>query len=458
MTTCTPHASTLQTTIMRTTSPTRTWHAFRRTMRATTRRAVAATTLLLVVAACSRSEHQTTDTPHVGIDAGDTTKAGSMPGLPVGGQSDAKDNSPARAAAGVSFTAAQIQHGNVAWEPAVMGTSASSATMPGQLMPNEDRTARLGAPARGRVVAVRVQPGERVVQGQVLVTLQSPDAGMAQSDVAKSAAEVSSRRAAALYAHTARERAERLLTLKAIPRQDYERAIADDEAARAALAQAEAENKRARSTAQQLGADASSGSGEISLRSPLLGVVLQRFATPGAVVEAGAPLIVVIDPASLWLHVSAPEKFAGMFRAGAQLRFTVPAYPDETFTARVSAVGAGLDPETRTLTVRGTVPSAGKLKAEMLASVVVEAPGRASAVLLPDDAVQLLDGKPTVFLATPGSKGGAHFEPRVVELGSRAGGRVAVLRGLAEGDVVVTRGAVAIRSQIKKGSMANMEM
>ena len=351
-----------------------------------------------------------------------------------------------------------MQHGNVTWEAATVGTSASVATVPGQLVPNEDRTARLGAPARARVLAVRAQPGDRVAKGQVLVTLQSADAGMAQADVAKAAAEVSSRRAAAVYARAARDRAERLLAIKAIPRQDYERAISDDEAARASFTQAEAESRRARSTAQQLGADGSTPNGEIALRSPLSGVVLQRLATAGTVVEAGAPMIIVTDPASLWLQVSAPEKFAGMFRVGDQLRFTVPAFAEETYAARVTAVGAGLDPETRTLAVRGTVPSAGKLKVAMLASVLVEGSGRVAAVLLPDDAVQLVNGKPTVFLAAPDGKGGAHFEARVVELGSRANGRVAVLRGLAKGDVVVTRGAVAVRAQLAKGSMPKMEM
>src|SRR5207237_5362057 len=104
----------------------------------------------------------------------------------------------------VTLTAAQVAHGGVHWEPVATGAVASTATAPGQVIPNEDRTARLGATVRGRVIAVRVRPGDRVSTGRVLVTLQSPEAGMAQSDVDKA-------RAQASYARSARERAERLL-------------------------------------------------------------------------------------------------------------------------------------------------------------------------------------------------------------------------------------------------------
>ncbi len=380
-----------------------------------------------------------------------------MPGMKMGEKSGEADEKSSEAGV-VLFNAAQVQHGKVSWEPVAMSTAASTAIVPGQLIPNEDRTARLGAPAQGRVTSVRVSPGDRVEQGHVLVTMQSPEAGLAQSDVAKAQAEVTARQAAARYARTARDRAERLLTLKAIPRQDVERAIADDEAARSALTQAEAELRRARSLAGQLEADGASASGEIALRSPLAGVILQRLAAPGSVVEAGAPLVVVTDPSTLWVQVSAPEQFAGLFRPGTQLRFSVSAYPGEVFTARVTAIGAGLDPSTRTLPIRAIATSAGKLKAEMLASVHVEGSSRVPAVVLPEDAVQLMDGKTTVFLATPDGKGGARLQARVVITGSRSAGRIAVLQGLSAGDVVVTRGAVAVRSQLKKGSMPEMEM
>ena len=387
--------------------------------------------------------------------AADSANMANMPGMAMPMKADSAGTSAMPAS--ITFSAAQIQHGGVRWAGVRFGLATASAVVPGTLIPNEDRTLRLGAPARGRVMDVRVEPGQTVERGSVLVTLQSTDAGMAQADLAKATAEVTSRRAQAQYATAARERAERLLALKAIPRQDYERAIADDEQARATLVQSEAEWQRAQSASQQLGATGA-GPGEIALRAPRAGVVLARFAVPGAVVDAGAPLVVVTDPASLWLRVSAPEQFASMLHDGDEARFTVPAYPNETFVARIDAVSPGLDPDTRTLLARGVVASGNKLKAEMLASVTISGGPKVSAALIPDDAVQLIDGKTTVFLARSDGKGGASFERRTVETGVRVAGRIAVVHGLAAGDIVVTTGAFAVKAAFEKGGMSKMEM
>ena len=358
----------------------------------------------------------------------------------------------------ITLTAAQIRRGGVAWQAVTMGTASATVTVPGQLAPNEDRTARLGAPATGRVVSVPVRPGDHVARGAILVTLHSAEASAAQSDLAKAQAELASRRAQATYVKSARDRAERLLALKAIPRQDYERAIADDELARSAVTQAEAELTRARTSAEQLGADAAA-SGEIALRAPVAGVVLARTAIPGSVVEAGAPLVVVTDPTTLWLTASAPEGLAGAFRTGGTIRFSVPAYPSETFAARVEAIGAGLDPDTRTLPVRAVVDNrTGRLKPEMLATVVADGGPSVPAALVPDDAVQMLKGKPVLFLARPLPNGDAKFVRREVEVGSRSGGRAAILHGLTAGDVIVTKGAFAVKAALEKGSMPKMEM
>ncbi|NOT07702.1 MAG: efflux RND transporter periplasmic adaptor subunit [Gemmatimonadales bacterium] len=365
----------------------------------------------------------------------------------------------------VMFSLAQVQHGGVRWAPALQASvrgMTSAEALPGQLVPDEDHTARLGAPAGGRVLSVSVSPGERVEAGRVLVTLASPGAAMAQSDLAKAAAVVSSRRAQAAYARAARERANRLLLLKAIPRQEVEKAVADDELARSELTQAEAEQARAQATAAALGA-IGHAAGELAIRAPSAGVVLERLAVPGAVVEPGTPLVVITDTRTLWLTLDAPEGLAGALRVGAAVRFVVPAFPFDTVMVRVTAVAAGLDPATRTLAARATVPNpAGRLKPAMLATVFPPAPATArnapQAIVLPDSAVQLVDGVPTVFFAMPDDKGGAHLMARRVELGARAGNQVVVLRGVAAGDLVVVAGAFAVKAELKKAASPKMEM
>ncbi len=353
----------------------------------------------------------------------------------------------------VSFSAAQVQHGGVRWEPVAASSGASVLEVPGQIVPNEDRTARLGAPGRGRVVRVHVQPGQRVTIGQQLVTLQSAEASAARADYDKAVAELDSRRAAATYARTARERAERLLTAKAISRQELERSQADDELARSSLAQAQAELQRARAAMQQMSVSAADGSTIVV--APLAGVVLSRDAVPGAVVEAGAPLVSVTDPSSLWLEVSVPDRAASGLITGARVRFVVPAFVGDTFEARVQSVGGALDPSTRTLPVRALVGnSAGRLRSAMFATAWIEGGERRATVSVPEDAVQMLDERPVVFIAVPDGKGGARFERRNVQLGGTVAGRAQLLQGVSAGDVVVTAGAFAVKSEFARSKMA----
>jgi cobalt-zinc-cadmium efflux system membrane fusion protein len=401
--------------------------------------------LLLATASCNRKTDREDEASSDSVMA---TKGTAM---------DSASQITVRDSNSITLTAAQIQHGQIQWAPAALGQSSGSTAIPGTIIPNENRTARLSAPAEGRVTTVRVQPGDRVGRGEILVSLLGPEAGSAQSDVSKAASQVVAMRAQAGYARAARDRAQRLLALKAIPSQDYERAVADDESAKASLSQALAEQRRAISSAEQLGAGASA-TGEMVLRSPLSGVVLSREAQPGAVVAAGAQLVSVTDPSSLWLQVNAPETLASLFRVGGVLHFVVPAYPADRFDARVTAVGAALDPESRTLLVRATILSGTqKLKPEMLASVSVEGGGAGAVPVVPDGAIQLFDGRPALFIAKPNAAGGATFVRRFVEIGSRVGSDVSVIRGLAAGEVIVTAGAFSVKAEMQKSS-APMEM
>lgn len=371
----------------------------------------------------------------------------------AGGEPDAAARRPAAPVTSVAFSSAQIRHGGIRWAPVETREVTRVLEVPGRLTAHEDRTVRLGAPAEGRVLQVHVRLGDRVTRGEPLVTLQSPAAAGAQAELSKAMAELGSRQSQAAYARAANERAERLLAVKAISRQDVERARTDDELAQAALVQARAEVRRARLALAQL--SVSSAAGTIVLRAPLTGVVLDRQGVPGTVVQPGALLVAVTDPSVLQLELAAPERAVSALRAGVEVRFVVPAFAADTFAARVENVGGALDPETRTLPVRAHVRNrSGRLRPEMFATVWVNGKERETAVIVPDSAVQLLDQRPVVFVAVPDGKGGARFERRAVVVGDNVGGRTQIMRGLDGGDVVVVGGAFAVKSEFARAKMA----
>ena len=351
------------------------------------------------------------------------------------------------------FSAAQVQHGGVRWAIASAINAPSTVELPGQLVPNADHSVQLGAPAQGRVIAVHVSIGERVVAGQALVTLQSADASAARADYDKAVSSLASARAQASFARLERERAERLLAIKAASRTEAERAQTEDIVAQGALQQAEAELTRARVIRAQLGA--TDASGAMVLRSPMRGIVLSRDATAGTVADAGARLVSITDPALLWLEVAATDRMVGAIRPGTRARFSVPAFPSDTFEARVQSVGAALDSASRTVPIRAAVRNTdGRLRPAMFATVWIDGGAARSVINLPTDAVQLLDNRAVVFLARPDGKGGATFERRDVVVGTPRGTQTPVLSGLAAGDRVVIAGAFAIKSEFARPQMA----
>lgn len=353
----------------------------------------------------------------------------------------------------VTMSAAEIQHGGIRWSAVEARETATLIEAPGQLVPNEDRTARIGAPLQARVIAVHVQAGARVGRGQPLVTLQSPEASAARAELMKAEADLSARTSAATYARSALGRAERLLAAKAASRQEYERAQADDALAQSELARARAEVARTRSTLDALGVN--SADGAVIIRAPLEGTVLAREAAPGMIVAVGAPLVTVSDAASLWLDVSVPATAASALVNGSRVRFGVPAFPADTFEARVVSIGGALDAQTRALPVRAAVVSTrNRLRSAMFATVWLDAGARTASVAVPTKAIMLLDGRPVLFVATPLADGAVRLERRDIDSGGDQGGITRVIRGVKPGDLVVTDGAFAVKATFSRSKMA----
>jgi len=360
------------------------------------------------------------------------------------------DEAPSGPITEVTMTERQIEHGGVKWSAVSAQPVADFVEVPGRLVPDEDRTARVSVSVRGRVTAVRANVGDAVSRGQVLVVLQSEEASSRRADLAKANAELAERQVALRYATAARERAERLLALKSGSAQDVERARAEEAAAESHVTQAQAAVEHARTALSVLEVDAS---GQIQLTAPISGVIVARDVVVGSVVEAGTSALVVTDPSSLWLEFGVADAVAGVLEPGQSLHFVVPG-SDRVIEARVMRVSGAVDPATRLVTVRAAVPNPNRrLRPETFVTVRVETASPRPAVTVPHDAVQLLEGRPVAFLAQPDGKGGAKFIRKDVETGSTFNGRTHIVTGLAAGDVVVSEGAFAVKSLFSRGKM-----
>jgi cobalt-zinc-cadmium efflux system membrane fusion protein len=213
--------------------------------------------------------------------------------------------------------------------------------------------------------------------------------------------------------------------------------------------QAEAEVERAATTLAQLGV--SGAGGEMVMRSPLAGIVLSRDVVPGSVVNAGDPLLMITDTGTLWLDIAATQRAATALRPGSRVTFTVPELAPRTFDAVIEGISAALDPATRTLPVHAVVVNQdGVLRPAMFATILLPLGEARQGVTVPEAAMQLLDERPVLFVASIDGAGGARFARRDVVVGARRDGDVHVLRGVSPGEIVVAEGAFAVKSEFAR--------
>ncbi|MBI2253966.1 MAG: efflux RND transporter periplasmic adaptor subunit [Proteobacteria bacterium] len=169
--------------------------------------------------------------------------------------------------------------------------------------------------------------------------------------------------------------------------------------------------------------------------APAGGQVIEKQAILGMRVEAGDPLYRLVDLSHVWVIAEIHEQDIASIRPGLPADITFDAWPGKAFTGTVSLVYPMVATATRTAQVRVELDNQDELlRPGMFASVSIDAEMQTTSVLaIPENAV-LDDGLQLTVLI---DRGGGRFEPRSIQVGSRADGFVAVTNGLAAGDKVV---------------------
>ena len=266
------------------------------------------------------------------------------------------------------------------------------------------REAKMSAQISGRVVAVHVDAGDAVKQGQLLVTIDAREiAGAASANAANLAqADAAWRRAQDLY------------------RQKF--------ISKAALDQAEAAFKAAKG-----GATASDASlSHARVVAPMTGVVAERQIEPGELASPGTPLLTVFDPAGLRVIASVPQYQLEAVRANKRARIELVESGRWIDAAKVEVLPT-IDAQSHTGTVRLLLPSQTTGLAPGMAVRAHMATGAAEKLVVPESAVLRRGEVTALYVLSEGGK----VRLRQVRLGETVGnGLVEVLAGVAAGERV----------------------
>lgn len=338
-----------------------------------------------------------------------------------------------------------VASGQVQIEPVAASSETLTVRTSGKAGFNEEHLSYVSSPLLGRVVDIRVRPGEQVEVGRKLAIIDSSDLGAASSEFIKARADL-------ILAERSYKLAQDLFKAKAVAAKDFQKA--EDE-----FVKAKTDLRRTRERLMSLGVpeaeldaplDALHVRSQLDLIAPIAGTVVERHLTLGQMV-GGDPtqrLFVIADLSTLWVIVDIYEKDLPLIRPGEVVRVRAAAWPESEFEGRVDYVGDTVDPATRTIKVRATVDNRNLLlKPEMFVTATVSSSSSVTVLTVPVAAVHGESaGQSYVFTVV----GNDRVVRRPVTLGSRWDGRVAVTDGLSAQDRVVTAGSILLKAEAER--------
>jgi RND family efflux transporter MFP subunit len=353
---------------------------------------------------------------------------------------------------------------SVAVVKAVTGNLAQTLAVAAEFRPFQEID--IHAKVAGYLKSISVDVGDRVRVGERLAVLEVPElqdelrqdaAGVkrAEEDVNRAQADLERANSAHEVAHVGATRLSGVLKVRPnlVAQQDIDEAMGRDRVAEAQVATA----KAALAAAQQ-GLEVSKASqqktqtlwGYTEITAPFAGVITQRYADPGAMIQAGTssqtqtmPVVRLSQNNRLRLVIPVPESTVALIHVGTPVDLNVQAL-HKTFAGKVARFSERLDSDTRTMRVEVDVENpALELVPGMYATASIVLDSASDAVIVPVEALDHSEIKPQVFVIDSNQK----VEVRAVTTGLETSDRVQIKNGISSGDLVVTGN----RAQLKPG-------
>lgn len=297
-------------------------------------------------------------------------------------------------------------------------TLRTGPTISGSLEAQREATVR--AEVGGAILETFAEQGEPVQKGRLLARID--DTAIKDQLISARSAARSSQNALEV-AKREEARSERLAQAGAIAERDLELAQHTRIDRESQLADAQA---RLVAAQQQFA--------RTQIRAPFSGIVSERPANAGDIVQPGGALFTIVDPSSMRLEATVPAEQIAALRVGIPVDFTISGFAGRTFTGKIERINPAADPETRQVRIYVEIPNAGRsLVVGLFAEGRVALEAR-EGLGVPASAVDVRGTSPAVLRLR-----GARVERVPVKLGIRddVAELVEIVSGVSAGDTLL---------------------
>lgn len=269
--------------------------------------------------------------------------------------------------------------------------------------------------------------GQQVARGDLLFTL---DDAKIRHDIGQAEAELEAARNRLSHARATHERFQSLYESRTISEQEYERRWSEFK-----TAAGEVRRLRSRLALQRERLE------DTRIAAPVPGAISQRYADPGDLVSPEDVLATIYDLTTLEAVFQVNERAQGRIRRGQAVAIETEAHPDAPLEGTVDFVAPSLDPQTRKLTVKASIPNQNvQLRPGAFITAVVTLDSGEKRPCIPEQALVPGLAGYSVFVVEDGVA-----RRREVTLGRRIPGMVEILSGVTPGEEVVAAGMQKLR-------------
>jgi membrane fusion protein, multidrug efflux system len=276
----------------------------------------------------------------------------------------------------------------------------------------------------GLVRTVHFKSGDNVMSGQLLVQLN------ADSDIAQ----LHSLQASAELARVVYERDKKQFAVKAVSKATLDADAADLKSKRAQVAQQQAIVEKK------------------SIHAPFDGKLGISSVNPGQYINPGDKIVTLQSLDSIYVDFYLPQQDLSQISLGQDVTISTDTYPGHTFTGRIAAIDPKVDMNTRNFQVEVTIDNPKhELLPGMYATVNIQAGSISNYLTLPKTSIIFNPYGETVYVVekkpvSPGEKPVLITRSIFITVGPTRGDQVAILKGIKEGDLVVTSGQLKLKS------------